>query len=88
MKLGMVQNHLFLICVFLVVWPMHCYLSNIIKNWMIRPSNVSLLVTVLEVKVTGCITHKKKCIFVSQDVVFMEDAVQPLLSCTKQTNES
>ena len=26
-----------------------------------------------------------KCILVSQDVVFVEDAVQPLLSCTKET---
>ena len=29
-----------------------------------------------------------KRILVSQDVVFVEDVVQPLLSCTKQTNVS
>ena len=31
---------------------------------------------------------QSKCILISQDVVFVEDAIQPLLSCTKETGAS
>jgi len=77
------------ICMFFVVCHMlWCHKHNA-KNWMIRLSNVFLLVIVLKANVTGCIIRPQtKRILVSRDVVFVEDSIQPLLSCTRDNNVS
>ena len=55
---------------------------------MTRLSNVSLLVTVLRARVRLYHPPQSKCILISRDVVFVEDVMQPLLSCTKEAGIS